>query len=175
MLGQRRRMAFWGSLLLLVCVAAGSSAAAQLRSLGASIALVATLPDSVTLRPVSVRLPQSFTRGQSAPFEILAVFLHWQLKPGHSVQVQSTLATTEPARPPASPARFLSMRELALASHILVLLPPSETRPLVLAAITDAEEKPVGRAGLLLILPRPRQADGSEESGQTYLHPHGGA
>ena len=155
---QRSRFQFWGLLLSLASLITGMPAAAQLRSPGAGVTLVAILHDSVRVQYQFVPRAWSFAQDDAAPLEVLHVFLQWRLRPGQSVQIQSTLDTEHQTRSLLSPSGFVSIRQLTAASSAFAFQLPSATPAVVLGA--ESEEAPVGRASFLIGLARPNQADG---------------
>lgn len=139
------------SLLLAVFGLLGvTPVAAQFRSRAASVRLTATLPGSVTVQHQAVPLPQSFREGEAPGFEVVHVFLQWNLPPGMSVQLEPWLEEEREARPLLAISGFVGLRELALASHLSAFQPPRGKSARLLGAFTDGQEKPAGRASLLV-------------------------
>lgn len=134
-------------------------AAAQLRSGGASVGLVATLPDSVSVQHQAVPLAQSFAEGEPGGLEVVHVFLHWRLRPGHSVQVQPLLETEGQAAPLAVASGFLSLQQLNLASYLSSFQPPQGKSARLLGTFLNEGEKHTGRASLLIGAGRQAQAE----------------
>lgn len=126
---------------------------AQLNSQGASVALVATVPASVTLQHRSVPMPGFFAEGE-APFEVLQVYLQWRLQPGLNLQIQPTVVTETQTRPLLPASGYVGMKQFTLASFAYSFQPPAGTSGVVLGAVADSEEKPIGRASFLVAAPR---------------------
>lgn len=136
-------------LVLLAGIILTTPASAQVNSRGGSVTLVATIQESVTVRYMPVPLVHSFAEGQAAPVEGLYVFLAWRLQPGQTVQVQPRVEGNEKSRSLLTASRFASMKQLKLESYVMAFHAPT-TGPVLLGAVTEGEEKPLGRAALLL-------------------------
>ena len=134
-------------------------ASAQLNSRSASVQLIATVPDSVTVRSQAIPFASSFTEGGSAPVELVQVLLQWRLRPGHSVHVQPTVEREERSQHLLRVSGFLTPKELALAAQISAFAPASDNSAVVVGALTSPEEKPVGWASLLVAQSRMGQRE----------------
>ncbi len=134
----------------------GVPARAQFNSRSASVTLNATLPESLSVRPQFVDVGQ--TSDQTTRFEVLHVFFQWRLRPGQSFQVESNLSTA--ANTEWSPGRssFVNLRELAVASSALAFRPAPENQFVLLGAVTEGEERPVGTASIIVRVPKPDPA-----------------
>lgn len=148
-------------LLPLAVILLAVPASAQFNSSAASVALVARVPESVTVQYQSIPLPLGFADGENSPVEVVQVVLHWRLQQGQKVQVQSSVETADQKRPLLAASGFVGMKELALAGFISSFAPQTESGTVLLGALSDPEEKPVGRASLLLGTARGGQTDHS--------------
>lgn len=146
-------------LLFLAVLITPSRASSQIPSGVASVALVAILHDSITVRYQSVPAMQLFTPGQVAPEEVLPIFLNWHVRPGQNVHIQSSRETEGETRSLLSTHGFVNVRQIARATHGFSFQPSSKIQALVPGSPMGSEEEPVGGGHLLIAVPLPTGAD----------------
>ena len=152
---------FRRTILSIVIVLSASAVAglAQVRSSAASVMLVARLDESFSLQPVVVPAGQSFVGDSESAPQALQIGLGWTLRPARDFKIEYRQQRPADATSPASGSSLMSLRQLALMSQVFSFVPFEISGPPVLGAWGDNEEDPVGRAVLLLALPRPDKGE----------------
>jgi len=140
---------FWRLLFVAVCLIPASVASAQIKSRGAAVQLLATLPEALTVHYQSVPVAFPLATGDSSPPEILHVFVQWRLRPGQNVQVQ-------PARETGGTQTFLfssgfiGLPRNSSPSYVFSFLSPTEDRVVVLDAPFGSTDGQTGGSSLLI-------------------------
>jgi hypothetical protein len=141
-------------MLLLVSLASAATGLAQVRSSAASVTLVARLDESFSLQHVAVPAEQSFNGDiESAP-QALQVDLCWTLRQARDFKIQYKLERQSDAGSSPSDSGLMSLKRLGLISQIFSFIPFETSGPPVVGVWGNNEEDPVGRAALLMVLPK---------------------
>lgn len=149
-----------GSIVLvaLIVLTLALPVSAQLKSRSVSVALVARMPESVTVHYQPVPLAPALAEQAGAAVDVYLVSLAWRLRPGQSLQVQPVLEKEDEAQPVLSADGFVSLRRLVLESQLLGFRSRTESGAGLLGAVADGEEKPVGQAAFIIGAAAPRSA-----------------
>lgn len=145
----RSLLLFWRLLFVAVCLIPASVTSAQIKSRGAAVQLVATLPEALTVRYQSLPVAFPLATDDSSPLEILHVFVEWRLRPGQNVQVQ-------PARETGGtqtflfPSGFIGLPRTSPPSFLFSFLSPTDDRVVVLDAPFGSTDGQTGGASLLI-------------------------
>jgi hypothetical protein len=144
---------------LIAVVLFSQHAYAQLRSNGASVMLVARMEESFTVRFAEAPVAENLAGDASTLPRAVQVLLHWHLRGARSFKIAPAIDPGIAAQPSAP--ELVTLSELAASSQVYGFLSSPRGPGNVLGAWGDSEEKPVGTAAILLVLP-PR--DGPDAS-----------
>ena len=146
----RRLLQLSTRIALLFCLLHALPAFAQLSSPAASVTLVATVQESVTIQHLVIPSAQPASDNQVAPPEGLLVFLQWRFDQGKSIQMKCALNPDHASGPDSSPAHFASFSKLASASAALAFQSQAQLKTMAPGLVAAPEQTPVGSASFLL-------------------------
>jgi hypothetical protein len=144
---------------VIVLSASAVAGSAQVRSSAASVTLVARLDESFSLQHVVAPAGQFFAGDSESAPQFLQIGLGWTLCHARDFKIGFRQQRPADATSPASGSSLMSLRQLALMSQVFSFMPIESSGPPVLGVWGDNEEDPVGRAVLLMALPRPDKGE----------------
>lgn len=139
--------------LLFAIVLFSPHAWAQFRSNAASVTLVAGMEESFTIRYGEIRVAQTLAEGAGMLPATVQVFLYWRLRGARSFKIAPALEAGTSAQTQPSGRELMTLSELAASSQVFGFVPSPPGPARVLGIWGDSEEKAVGAAAILLVLP----------------------
>ena len=151
----RRLLRLSSRIALPLCLITALPVFAQLNSPAASVTLVATVQESVTIQHLVLPRAQPDVNDDSPPPEGLLVFLQWRFEQGKGVQMKYTLNPDQENASDSSPARFASLSKLASAAAGFAFQSQAQIKTMALGLVPEPEQTQVGSASFLVGVNRP--------------------
>ena len=159
MRGRLRTILGWSFLLTITCAGVQVPLLGQVRSESASVAIVATLHESIGVQVQTFPLAHSFVEPPDEPVEVVNVLLTWRFRLGQSVGVRPTVEVKSETQSLLFPSGFVNLEEIPAAVVPLFFRPTSSPQIRLLLPMAEKGLQPAGTASLMILIPRSVPSD----------------
>jgi hypothetical protein len=157
--GRIRTIPRWSFLLTITCAGVQVPLLGQVRSESASVAIVATLHESIGVQVRTFPPAPLLLEPPDEPAEVVNVNLTWRFRLGQSVGVRPTLEAKGESYSLLVPSGFVNLESIPAAVAPLSFQPTSAFRIYLFSPVTERDQLLTGTASLLIVVPRCAHSD----------------
>jgi hypothetical protein len=148
------------AIMIMLLPAVAAAGLAQVRSQAVSVALIARVEESVSIKALPVSLAPAAGGKEQPNQAALHVLLDWTLQGGRTYHVGFALEEGPVPSPGVTETRYFSLRGMEAQAAAASFLAARSDQPEVLGVWGDTNPDRTGAAGFLLVLPSTDQAQG---------------